>query len=120
MHTNNIIRKKENERIKVDVKNLTLDEKHAILVCRIGNQSLNNYAAENFLHARYTVIIGDFLQGTGESLELDGEIMNRAAALTKFDASIKADAGVGEESFSKEMLIIKEYENMLDSKYGKV
>ena len=110
----------ENERIKVDAGNLTLDEKHAILVCRTGNQSLNNYAAENFLHARYTVIIGDFLQGTDEILELDDEIMDRAAALVKFDASIKADAGVGEESFSKEMIIIKGYENMLDSKYGNV
>lgn len=110
----------ENERIKVDAGNLTLDEKHAILVCRTGNQSLNNYAAENFLHARYTVIIGDFLQGTDEILELDDEIMDRAAALVKFDASIKADAGVGEESFSKEMIIIKGYENMLDIKYGNV
>ena len=104
----------------LDIDNLTNDEKHAILVCRTGNQSINSYAAENYLHARYTILFGNFLQGTDELLELDGEVVDRVAGFTKFSASIKADAGVGEESFKKEMIPISTYADIFKIKFGDV
>lgn len=110
----------ENERIRVNKYNLTNAEKHAILVCHTGNQSINNYAAENYLHAKYTILFGNFLQGTDELLELDGEVVDRVAGFTKFSASIKADAGVGEESFKKEMIPISTYANIFKIKFGDV
>ena len=109
-----------NNRIKVNSYNLTNIEKKAILVCRTGNKSLNNYAMENIVHAIYTVKIGNFLQGAGEVFEMNGVQMDRAAAITRFTASIKSDTGVGEESFSKDLINVPPIMNSLKNNFGDI
>lgn len=91
-------------RIKVNMYgNLTNIEKIAILMCRTGNNSFNNFAAENILHARWTVRTGSFLQGTDENLVLEIEfIIGREAAKRLFPHVIKSDTGIGEEKVDKE------------------
>lgn len=79
-----------------------------------------NNAVKNILHAEYTTILGTFLQGADEFLQLEDEVIDRASAWTKFNASIKADAGVGEESFKKEMIPISTYANLLKKKFGDI
>lgn len=91
----------ENNRIRVNSYNLTNIEKKAILVSRTGNKSMNNYAAENILHAFYTSALGPFLKGPDDFIEINGEVLDKVAGFTKFKNAIKADAGVGEEKFSK-------------------
>ena len=95
----------ENSRIKVKKYNLSNTEKCAILACRTGNVSLNNYAAENIAHAAATKYLGIFLQGTDETLETPGGTITRLTAEELMRHFIKSDAGVGEETFIKEPFI---------------
>lgn len=110
----------ENNRIEVPKYNLSNTEKCAILVCRTGNQSLNSYAAENLLHAKYTRYIGNFLQGNDDVLNINGIILDRVSAALKYPAAIKADAGVGEEFFSKEKWPISSTADSLKEIFGDV
>lgn len=104
----------ENNRIKVNNYNLTNNEKRAILASRTGNLSLNIYAAENIAHAKVTILLGDFLQGTditlvvetknNETLEVEYTTIQREIAKDWFSSAIKSDAGIGEESVHKEII----------------
>ena len=115
----------ENNRIKVKNYNLTHDEKCAILACHSGNKSLNNYATENILHARWTIRIGAFLHGTDPVLIInlpDGETMevSREVAGKAFSHLVKADAGIGEESTPKDNPYFSLVENTLIKIYGDI
>lgn len=109
----NIYNSEEN-RIRVDKYNLNIQEKQAILACRLGNLSFNIYAAENIAHAQVTKLLGDFLQGTEvtllfytvdpDSLEEVLIEVSRNTAIDWFSSAIKSDAGVGEETIPKELI----------------
>ena len=93
----------ENDRIKINSYNLTYAEKCAILSGRTANKSINNYAAENIIHAKWTVRAGLFMQGTEGSLVLPtGIVLTRPQVRDIFESAIKSDAGIGEEPFAKD------------------
>lgn len=110
----------KSNKIKVSKYNLTNTEKCAILACRTGNKSINNYAAENIAHASCTILTGNFLQGTDEILEINGVWIFRDAAQDWFESAIKADAGIGEESFPKDAFPIKNIAISLIEHFGAV
>ena len=41
------------------------------------------------------------MKGPDDFIEINGEVLDKVAGFTKFKNAIKADAGVGEEKFSK-------------------
>ena len=104
----------ENNRIKVNKYNLTNLEKRAILASRVGDLSLNIYAAENIAHAQFTICLGDSLQGNvisvqvpienSETHEMEFLSVSQAIAKDWFLSAIKSDAGIGEESLPKELI----------------
>ena len=107
-------------RIKVNSYNLTNIEKKAILVSRTGNKSMNNYAAENILHAFYTSLLGPFLKGPDDFIEINGEVLDKVSGFTKFKNAVKADAGVGEERFSKGPIDLVPFMSDLEKTYGDI
>ena len=120
----------ENNRIKVNNYNLTIDEKHAILACRTGNSSFNIFAAENIAHAGVTILLGDFLQGpeitielereNEETLEMERFSVQREVAKDWFASAIKSDAGVGEEKIPKELIAYKFLAGKLLTTFGDI
>lgn len=110
----------ENSRIRVEKYNLTNDEKRAILVCRTGNKSLNSFAAENICHAMATEFLAIFLQGDEENIIIDGQVVSRFVAGGWYQSAIKADTGIGEEPFNKDMFPIINISNSLKNIFGDV
>ncbi len=109
-------------RIKVNKYNLSNLEKRAIMVCRTGNKSINNYAAENYWHATATEILGIFLQGPEEieSVTLQGLEVNRDMAHGLYQSAIKSDAGVGEERFGKDWFLFDDVADKYKANLGDV
>lgn len=94
------------------------------------NLSLNIYAAENIAHAKVTALLGDFLQGTeisieiefenGETHEIESITVQRAVAKNWFSSAIKSDAGIGEESVPKEIIAYHLIAPVLLSTFGDI
>ena len=115
----------ENNRIKVKNYNLTYDEKCAILACHTANKSINNFVAENILHARWTNRAHGFLIGTDLYLILElpnGEIVKIPRELVEkgFYHLVKADSGIGEESTPKDNPYFSLVENALSKIFGDI
>lgn len=110
----------ENSRIKVKNYNLSNIEKCAILVSRSGNKSLNSFAAENICHAMATEFLAVFLQSGEDSIIIAGREVNRLVAGGWYQSAIKADTGIGEEPFKKDMFPISNIANTLINAFGDV
>lgn len=110
----------ENNTIRVKNYNLSNAEKCAILVSHSGNKSLNNYAAENICHAMATEILAPFLRGNEDSIIINDQEISRVVAEKLYQSAIKADAGIGEETFSKNMFPIINITNTLINIFGDV
>lgn len=115
----------ENNRIKVKNYNLTYDEKCAILACHTGNKSINNYAAENILHARWTMRTFDLLTTSESNFEItlpDGVVIEVSRELIEqfFYHFVKSDAGIGEEKTPKENHYFSTVESALSKIFGEI
>lgn len=76
-------------------------------MCHSANKSINNFVAENLLHARWAIRSGLFLQGTDAVWVVDlpdDEVMeiSRDKVGELFIHLVKADTGIGEEKTQKE------------------
>lgn len=120
----------ENKKIKVSNYNLTNVEKKAILACRTGDVSLNAYALENIAHARLTIALGNFLQSTDISIEIEIEnqetlkvettTIQRETAKNWFGSAVKSDNGVSEEKVPKEYLLAGTFYPVMAANFGNV